>query len=91
MTTTTTTVTAFDAAARPAIQNRKSMPQMRHSPQQATAFGDEGMFGRYGGGNRHYADTQRFAPGLKREIAPTSSAAKQIYGIDFGDVPLRVI
>jgi hypothetical protein len=82
-TTTTTTVTTLDSSAqRPAIQNRKSLPQICQAPPQPT-YNEQGIYGQYGGDNQHYNQ--------RRYITPTLGTAKRIYGIDFGDVPFRVI
>jgi hypothetical protein len=97
MTTTTTTVTTYDATApaRPVMQHRKSMPPTTAVATTAAAatYGDEGMFGRYGGGHGQYTQNQSYAPGYsaKKDVTPSSGAAKRLYGIDFGDVPFRVI
>lgn len=98
ITTTTVTTSTTAGAQRPAIQNRKSMPQIRQrsSREMLTAaqrgepfFNEDGVFGRYGGGSRH--PNERFAPGERRDVTPSTRAAKQNYGVDFGDVPFRVI
>jgi hypothetical protein len=62
---------------------------MEQKPE-AASFGDEGVFGRYGGGFRHRDDHVLAAatPGTKREMTPRTGLVKKEFGVDLGDVPV---
>jgi hypothetical protein len=63
---------------------------MEQEPQPQTTFGDEGVFGRYGGGFRHQRDRNlaSVVPVGKREMTPRAAMVKKDYGVDLGDVPV---
>jgi hypothetical protein len=62
---------------------------MEQKPETA-AFGDEGMFGRYGGGFRHRDErvVPAVTPGSKRDMTPRSGLVRKEFGVDLGDVPV---
>ena len=101
MSVTTTTVTNLGGtnsrttagAQRPPLQmNRKSMPQMRTVHTGPTSSYTTTTTTSYGGNRGSYVHTSSAGAGAGREFPPTTTTTRRFYqGMDFGDVPLRVI
>ncbi|KIW01782.1 uncharacterized protein PV09_06954 [Verruconis gallopava] len=88
MTTTTTTTTV--GGARPSMQSRKSMPQIRRGTSEPQNEAER--FDRFSGGRAQHSESNHFAPIVKKRIiTPTSAAMRPIHGIDFGNVATRVL
>jgi hypothetical protein len=75
--------------------SRSSTPEpspipVEQKPEASAVFGDEGVFGRYGGGFRHRRDhiLANVAPAGKRDVTPRTGLVRKEFGVDFSDVPV---